>query len=128
MQTRNEKTQATSGSSNLGHLADPAHGTLVLLLVFGAGERTGKARGAAVDGSIRGSTDVEFCKRIEFDFDLVLRVALALSFDFAGLIRVIMSVIIRALQGSKRMELTCSRSLGEPPLASSLLAKLRADA
>ena len=54
-------------------------------MVFRAREGIRDACRTAVDGRVRGSTDVEFGELVEFDIHLVLRVAFALGLDFLGL-------------------------------------------
>lgn len=81
----NEQTQTASWRTNLCDIGYTINGALVLLVVFGTGERIRHARRAAEDGSVRSSANVEFGKRIEVDLDLVRGVALALTLDLAGL-------------------------------------------
>lgn len=54
-------------------------------MILGPGVRIGDVGRAAVDGSIGSRADVELGELVEFDLDLVLRVALALGFDLLRL-------------------------------------------
>lgn len=54
-------------------------------MILGSGVGIGDAGRAAVDGSIRSGADVELGELVEFNIDIVLRVALTLSLDLPRL-------------------------------------------
>jgi hypothetical protein len=84
--TRHIEPEAAGRGTNLRHLRYPAHAALILRVVLGAGEGVRDAGRAAVNRGVGGGADVELGKGVEVNFDLVLRVALALSLDLSGLV------------------------------------------
>ena len=71
---------------------------------------------------MRCSANIKLGKLVELDVDLVLGAPLALRLDFLRLWFISMNEISRACT-----LLTCSNNFADPPLATILLAKLRAE-
>lgn len=55
-------------------------------MILGTGEGVRNTGRAAVDRGVRRGADVELGKGVEVDFNLVLRIAFALSLDLPGLV------------------------------------------
>lgn len=71
--------------ADLAHLANGAHGALVLAVVLGPVERALLIRVAAVDGRVTGRADLELGELVELDLNLVVRVALSQCLGLLGL-------------------------------------------
>lgn len=80
-----EELQPAAVLTDLAHLADGAHGALVLAVVLGPVERALLIRVAAVDGRVAGSADLELGELVELDLNLVVRVALSQCLGLLGL-------------------------------------------
>lgn len=117
-----KQPQPACRCANLSDFTDATYPSFILRMIFGSVERTRYAWRAAVDWGIRSGTNIKLGKRVEINVDLILRRSLRLGFDLAGL-----QVGVSNICQDVLLSLTCSRSLGEPPLASIRLAKLRAD-
>lgn len=80
-----EELQPTAMLANLAHLADSAHGALVLAVVLGPVKRALLVRRAAVDGRVAGRADLELGELVELNLNLVMRVALSKRLGLLGL-------------------------------------------
>lgn len=73
--------------SNFADVANNAQAALVLGVVLGPVERALLVGGAAVDRCMAGGADLELCELVILDLYRIMRVALALSLGFPGLLR-----------------------------------------
>jgi len=113
--------------AHLAHLADLAHGALVLGMVLGAVKRALLVRSAAVDRGVTGGANFELGELVELDVHRIMRVPLALSLRLAGLLVDNISPGAYSLCDTRKGQLTLSRILWAPPFARIRFAKLRAE-
>lgn len=71
--------------ANFTNFAHPTDRSLVARVVLGSIKCTLFKRSSAIDRSVAGSTDLKFCKLVEFDFNGVIWIAFTLSLCFLGL-------------------------------------------
>lgn len=80
-----EELQPAAVLAHLAHLADGAHGALVLAVVLGPVEGALLVRRAAVDGRVASRADLELSELVELDLNLVVRVSLCKRLGLLGL-------------------------------------------
>lgn len=81
----NPQLQSASRSPDFYDIGDAIHGPLVLLMVASKSVRISDTRLVRVDGSVGSGTELEVGEVIELDFNLILRVPLALCLDLLSL-------------------------------------------